>query len=290
MTAVELPRPDALDGLPDLRRPAVIAAFEGWNDAGDAASGALDHLERLWAATPLAALDPEDYYDFQVTRPLISFDDVGGRRLSWPTTRLSVASPQGADRDVVLVRGIEPNMRWRQFCRELLDVVVELGADTVVTLGALLADTPHTRPTPVTGTTTDPQLAEELGLLRSTYEGPTGVVGVLQDAVRERGLSGVSLWGAVPHYVAQPPNPKATLALLRRVEDLLDLEVPVDDLPEEAAAWESTVDELAREDDDVAEYVAALERREAEDLSQTSGEDLAGQLERYLRRRGGGAV
>ena len=169
------------ESWPELRDPVLVAAFEGWNDAGDAATGAIEFLELAWDAGPLTELDPDDYYDFQVNRPTVSLVDGVTRRISWPTTRLSVCRPDGADFDLVLVRGIEPNMRWRSFCDELLAIVRDLGVRTVVTLGALLSDSPHTRPTPVTGTSYDAESAARYGLERSRYEGPTGIVGVLQD-------------------------------------------------------------------------------------------------------------
>jgi proteasome assembly chaperone (PAC2) family protein len=271
----------------ELRRPVVIAAFEGWNDAGDAATGAVEHLEDVWSAEPVAAVDPDEYYDFQVNRPTVSLDGGTTRRITWPTTRFSVCRLPGSDRDVVLVRGVEPNLRWRAFCDELLAVVGELGGSMVVTLGALLADNPHTRPVPVSGSATDPDTATALGLERSRYEGPTGIVGVLQDAAVRAGLPAASFWAAVPHYVASPPCPKATVALLRRVEDLLDLPVPLGDLPEQSRDWERRVDELAAEDSDVADYIATLEEREPEEeLPEASGEAIAKEFERYLRRRG----
>ena len=267
-----------------LRRPVVIAAFEGWNDAGDAATGAVEHLEQAWEASNLLSIDPDDYYDFQVTRPTVSLVDGVTRRITWPTTRFSVARLPG-DRDVVLVRGLEPNMRWRGFCDELLAICVELGAAEVVTLGALLADSPHTRPVPVSGTASDPATSAHLGLERSRYEGPTGIVGVLQDHCTRAGLPAVSFWAAVPHYVAAPPCPKATLALLRRIEDLLDLSVPFGDLPDQSRAWERSVDELAEGDDEVQAYVSSLEEREpAADLPEASGEAIAKEFERYLKR------
>ena len=281
-----------LDGVPQLRRPVMVAAFEGWNDAGDAASGAIEHLEVAWSSTPLAAIDPEDYYDFQVNRPTVTIDDDGvNRRIEWPTTRFSIARLQGAERDAVLVRGLEPNMRWRGFCDEIIAIARELGVEYVVTLGALLSDSPHTRPVPVSGTASDDETASLLGIEHSRYEGPTGIVGVLQDACARAGWPAVSFWAAVPHYVAQPPCPKATLALLRRVEDLLDVTVPIGDLQEQARAWERGVDELARDDVEVAEYVRTLEQREAEtELPEASGEAIAREFERYLRRRGRGGA
>lgn len=283
------PKPDA-DDLPQLTDPVVVVAFEGWNDAGDAATGAVEHLELIWDAKPLAALDPEDYYDFQVNRPTVSL--VGGvsRRIEWPTTRISVARPEGLDRDVVLIRGIEPNMRWRSFCEELLEILDELDASIVIALGALLADTPHTRPTPVTGSAYDGDSARAYGLETSRYEGPTGILGVFQDACVQAGLPAISFWAAVPHYVSQPPSPRATVALLQRVEEVLEIAVPLGALPQQADDWVKTVDEMASEDAEVVEYVRSLEERATEvDLSQANGDQIAREFERYLRRRGGPA-
>ena len=273
------------ESLPDLVDPVMLCAFEGWNDAGDAASGAVLHLEEVWSATQVAEFDPEDYYDFQVNRPEVTFDE-GVRAVTWPTTRLSVARIPLATRDVVLVHGIEPSMRWRSFTNELLTAVRDLGVEMVITLGALLADSPHTRPVPVSGTSSDAALSLRLGYEPSTYEGPTGIVGVLQDACAQAGIPAVSLWAAVPHYVAQPPCPKATLALLTRVEDLLDVPVPLGDLPEESRAWQIGVDELASEDDEIAAYVRTLEEAvDTAELPEASGDAIAREFERYLRRR-----
>ena len=276
-----------IDEVPSLRSPILIAAFEGWNDAADSASGVVDHLARVWDARLVAAIDPEDFYDFQVNRPTVGSDDHGHRRLTWPSTQLSVCSPPGAVRDVILLRGIEPNMRWRQFCAELLAASEELGAELVVTLGALLADTPHTRPIPVSGTASEPEIVDRLKLEQSNYEGPTGIVGVFQDACTLADIPAVSFWAAVPHYVSAPPSPKATLALLHRVEEVLDLEVPLGALPEESEEWEATVSEMAEEDDEVASYVRALEERGDTDLTlhEASGDAIAADFERYLRRR-----
>ncbi|MGY2074267.1 PAC2 family protein [Blastococcus sp. SYSU DS0828] len=283
------PQSDA-DDLPQLTDPVVVVAFEGWNDAGDAATGAVEHLELIWDAKPLAALDPEDYYDFQVNRPTVSLIDGVSRRIEWPTTRISVARPEGLDRDVVLIRGIEPNMRWRSFCEELLEILDELDASIVVALGALLADTPHTRPTPVTGSAYDQESARAYGLETSRYEGPTGILGVFQDACVQAGLPAISFWAAVPHYVSQPPSPRATVALLQRVEEVLEITVPLGALPQQAEDWVKTVDEMASEDAEVVEYVRSLEERATEvDLSQANGDQIAREFERYLRRRGGPA-
>ncbi|WP_019853786.1 PAC2 family protein [Actinopolyspora mortivallis] len=277
--------------LPDWFDPedaVLICAFEGWNDGGDAASTAIEHLQLVWDATSWTEIDPDPYYDFQVSRPTVKL--VGGvsREIVWPTTRLSVCRPPGLDRDVVLVHGVEPNMRWRAFCAELLEHVELAGAGTVISLGALLADAPHTRPIPVTGTAYDNASASRFGLEHSRYEGPTGIVGVFQDTCVQAGVPAISFWAAVPHYVSQPPSPKATLALLHRVEEVLDLEVPLHNLPEQAEEWENTVSEMAEEDEDVRNYVRALEERgDAESsLTETSGEDIAAEFERYLRRRG----
>jgi proteasome assembly chaperone (PAC2) family protein len=275
-----------LEEVPDLESPVLIAAFEGWNDAADAASAVVDHLLKVWDARVVAAIDPEDFYDFQMNRPVVGTNDAGMRKITWPSTQLSIARPPGATRDVILLRGIEPNMRWRQFCAELLAAAEELGTEMVVTLGALLADTPHTRPIPVSGTATEPELADRLKLEQSNYEGPTGIVGVFQDACVQLDIPAVSFWAAVPHYVAQPPCPKATMALIGQIEELLEISIPLDDLPEEARAWERGVDELAEEDEEIADYVRALEEtRDTAELPEASGEAIAREFERYLKRR-----
>ncbi|GLY31816.1 hypothetical protein Kisp02_51810 [Kineosporia sp. NBRC 101731] len=275
-----------LSGVPPLRDPVMVAAFEGWNDAGEAASGAVAHLERVWGATSVGELDPEEYHDFQVNRPSVGTDEDGSRTITWPTTRVYWARPPGASRDIVIVRGIEPSMRWRKFIGELLQYADDLKVGTMITLGALLADVPHTRPIPVTTTSDDERLLDKLAVEPSRYEGPTGIVGVLQDAATKAGLPSLSLWAAVPHYVGQSPSPKATLALLRRIEDVLDVTVPLGDLPEDARAWERGVDELAEEDTEIGEYVRQLEQaKDTADLPEASGEAIAKEFERYLRRR-----
>ncbi|MGI8993869.1 MAG: PAC2 family protein [Nocardioidaceae bacterium] len=265
----------------------VVAVFEGWNDAGEAATDALDHLLASWRAQLVASVDPEDYYDFQVVRPHVGFASDGEREISWRTTRLWRCQVGPDGRDVVLVTGIEPNLRWRSFCTELLDYVTSIGATTMVTLGALLADVPHTRPVPITGVSSDPELAQRHRLQKSQYVGPTGIVGVIQDAADRAGLRTMSYWAAVPHYVAQPPAPKATLALLGQLEDHLGVPIDLRGLPEEAKAWERGVDELASDDSDVAEYVRSLEEeRDTAELPEASGDAIAREFERYLKRRG----
>jgi proteasome assembly chaperone (PAC2) family protein len=247
----------------------------------------ISHLVAAWESIPVGAIDPEDFYDFQVTRPVMEVSDGRTDRLVWPTSRLTLARPEGVGRDLILLHGIEPNMRWRAFSDEFVAAFTELGADLVILLGALLADSPHTRPVPVNAAVSDAKLSARLHVDPVDYKGPTGIVGVLQHACQTAGIPSVSLWAAVPHYVAQPPSPKATLALLRRVEDILDVTLPLADLPDEARAWERGVDELADQDTEVAEYVRTLEEaRDATDLPEASGDAIAREFERYLRRRG----
>ncbi len=275
-----------LDGIGKLTSPVIIAAFEGWNDAGEAASGVINHLSLAWQAIEVGAIDPEDYYDFQVTRPVTEVAEGRTERLVWPTTRLLAAKQEATDRDLLLLRGIEPNMRWRGFCSELVTAFSALEIELVVLLGALLADSPHTRPVPVATAASDPALAADLRADPVDYKGPTGIVGVLQHACADAGMPAVSLWASVPHYVAQPPSPKATLALIRGLEDVLDVSLPLADLPQEARAWERGVDELAEQDTEVADYVRTLEEaKDATDLPEASGDAIAREFERYLRRR-----
>ncbi|GAB3995022.1 PAC2 family protein [Nocardioides marmoraquaticus] len=275
-----------IEDVAPLRDAVMVAAFEGWNDAAGASSGVVDHLIEVWDATLVAAIDPEEFYDFQVNRPTVGADEAGMRRITWPSSQVYVARPPGSERDVVLLRGLEPNMKWRQFCAELLAHADDLGVQLVVTLGALLAEVPHSRPISVSGTATELDLEDRLRLEPSTYEGPTGIVGVLQDACVRLDIPAVSFWAAVPHYLPQPPCPKATLALLAQVEDVLQVTVPLGDLPEDSRAWERGVAELAEEDEDVAEYVRALEEsQDTAELPEASGEAIAREFERYLKRR-----
>jgi proteasome assembly chaperone (PAC2) family protein len=281
------------EDLPELTDPLVVVAFEGWNDAGDAATGAVEHLELIWDAKPLAALDPEDYYDFQVNRPTVSL--VGGvsRRIEWPTTRISVARPPGADRDVVLVRGIEPNMRWRGFCQELIEILGELDVSIVVALGALLADTPHTRPTPVTGSAYDAESARAFGLETSRYEGPTGILGVLSDAAGRLGIPAVGLWAALPHYLHLAPNPWGAMALVEELGRLLPITVDTGELAGQTEAFDTAVTDLIDENPELAGYIERLETDTDEDdapgLADLPPEQFVAEVERYLRDHPGGS-
>lgn len=275
-----------LEDLPELRDPIMIAAFEGWNDAGETASATLGHLIRTWGAEAVAALDPEDYYDFQVNRPRVLTEADGNRAIRWPTTRIMLAQDTPLDRDVVLVQGIEPSMRWMTFYGEIIDLATDLDVRTLITLGGLLADVPHTRPIPVTVTSEHEETRQRFDLQPSQYEGPTGIVGVVVDAAHEAGIPTMSVWAAVPHYAGGSPSPKATLALLTRLEELLDTIIGHDDLPEQARAWEHGVNELAQSDDEVAEYVQTLEEaQDTTELPEASGDAIAREFERYLRRR-----
>lgn len=269
--------------------PAILlAAFEGWNDAGGAAATSVQWLAESWNARDVASIDPEPYHDFQVNRPITTLDDEGNRSISWPVTSLSVAmSPEG--RSLVFAQAVEPSLRWRTYCEELLDQAAELNVGTVVCIGALLADAPHTRPIPVQATSEDPAVQALLGIEPSEYEGPSGIVGVLAHMAQERGMHALSIWAAVPHYVAQPPSPKVTLALLGLVEDVIGEQIPTGDLSEDAQAWQQGVDELAAEDPEISEYVRQLEEaKDTADLPEASGEAIAREFERFLRRRGDG--
>lgn len=268
-----------------LRNPILIAAFEGWNDAGESASGALSHLLTTWTHQQIAHLDPEEYYDFQVNRPHIKVDEKVVREIMWPNTRIFAVSTPHLANDFLIVKGIEPSMRWQSFVAEILDVADDYEVSLLVTMGALLADTPHSRPISVTGSGSHPDVAERLGVEISRYEGPTGILGVLQDAANRRGLDAVSLWAAVPHYVSTPPSPKASLALVNALEDFLEISISQGDLPERAHEWEKGVDQMAAEDSEVGDYVRQLEKsKDANDLPEMSGELLAREVERFLRR------
>lgn len=269
-------------GLRGLRNPAVIAAFGGWNDAGEAASGVIDHLVENYRAELAFAIDPEEFYDFQVNRPTTRLID-GRRTIEWPATEVLVA--RLPERDLVLIGGPEPNFRWREYTARLVSMLRSVRPEVVVLLGALLTDAPHTRPVPVTGTASSAELAQELGLEVSDYEGPTGIVGVLSYECAQIGLPVVSMWAAVPHYVAEPPNPKAALALLTRLEDVLNLPLESGELPQDAARWVEQVNELVADDPDISSYISALEERRDEATPTPTGDSIAAEFERYLRRR-----
>lgn len=281
--------------IPLLRSPIMVIACGGWSDAGEAATGTITHLlntvgnessDRLSSADLIAEIDSEDYYDFQVNRPLIVVSDSMIRSLTWPGLQVfGLRNPDG-DRDFVLVRGVEPSMRWQSFARELLDLAEDLEVELVITLGSMLADTPHTRAIPVSGTGAHPEIAQRLGMEVSRYEGPTGILAVIQDGCVKRGIDAIALWAAIPHYASATPSPKATLALLNGIEDFLEINLPHGSLPELAHQWEAAVDEMVKEDSDIEEYIKTLEEsKDADQLGDDSGEELAREVERFLRRQ-----
>jgi predicted ATP-grasp superfamily ATP-dependent carboligase len=276
---------------PQLERPVMIAAFRGWNDGGQGASLAAAYLARAWAAQPFASIDPENFFDFQATRPMVSLVDGITRQIDWPETTFLHAPLPGGRRDAILLLGVEPNLRWRTFGELVTGVAKEHGAELVLTLGSLLADVPHTREAPVSGSATDPELIQRLGLEASRYEGPTGMVGVLHDACARAGLPSASLWAAVPHYVSLTPSPRAAKALVERLSQLLGADVDTTELDEAADAYAQQVSEAVASDAETAAYVEELERRidelaEEEDLP--SGDALAAELTRFLRERENG--
>jgi proteasome assembly chaperone (PAC2) family protein len=275
-------------GRPELTRPVLIAAFRGWNDGAQAASLAAGYLAKTWGAKQFADVDPEGFFDFQATRPHVSLEEGVTRRIDWPETAFYHARPDGLDRDVVLLLGIEPNLRWRTFTDLLVGVARDLEVELMITLGALLADVPHTRPSPVTGSASDEELVQRLGLSASRYEGPTGIVGVLHDACKRAGIPSASLWAAVPHYVSLTPSPRAAVALCDRLGGLIGVEIGVDELEEAAASYEEQVSEAVASDEETAAYVEELERR-ADQLEESSdlpsGDALAAELTRFLRER-----
>ncbi|HSO17132.1 MAG TPA: PAC2 family protein [Arthrobacter sp.] len=285
----DVPEPERLlQPVPEGQRITVLlAAFEGWNDAGEAASDALRYLNKLWGGKKVGSIDADEYYDFQFTRPTIRRTASGERKIKWPSTRIFKASVPDSNVDVIFVQGTEPSYKWRAYTAELLVHAEALHVDYVILVGALLADVPHSRPIPVSSSTDDPALRERMDLEASQYEGPVGIVGVLAEVALLAGLPTVSLWAAVPHYVAQAPSPKAQLALLHRIEELLQVPLDTQELVEESDAWERGVDELATEDPEIAAYVRQLEEaKDTADLPEASGESIAREFERYLKRRG----
>jgi predicted ATP-grasp superfamily ATP-dependent carboligase len=273
----------------------MIIASGGWSDAGEAATGVITHLMatlngdidvETFSPELIAEIDSEDYYDFQVNRPLIFVDDSMIRSLTWPGVQVFAQRNPLGERDFVLVRGVEPSMRWKSFASELLDLADDLEVELVITLGSMLADTPHTRPIPVSGTGAHPDIARRLGVEVSRYEGPTGILAVIQDGCVRRGIDAIALWAAIPHYASASPSPKATLALVNGIEDFLEISLPQGVLPELAKQWEKSVDEMVKEDSDIEEYIKTLEEsKDATELSDDSGEELAREVERFLRRQ-----
>jgi predicted ATP-grasp superfamily ATP-dependent carboligase len=276
-----------VDRRPVLEHPVLIAAFRGWNDGAQGASLAGGYLAKAWGAEQFASIEPEEFYDFQATRPMVSLVDGLTRRIDWPENDFYHASPEGLGRGAVLLLGVEPSLRWRRFSSIVVDLAKEYEVEMVVTLGALLADVPHTRPAPVTGTASDLDLVEQLGLQASRYEGPTGIVGVLHDACREASLPSVSLWAAVPHYVSLAPSPRAALALCQRLGDLLDTQIDTAELEQAVDAYTQRVTEAVSTDEETAEYVQELERRSEmiDETSLPSGDSLAAELTRFLKER-----
>ena len=271
---------------PELRRPVLVAAFRGWNDGGQGASLGAGYLAKQWGASRFAEIDPESFYDFQATRPQVSLEEGMTRKLDWPDNGFFHAEIPGTGRDAVILLGTEPNLRWRSFSELVLGLAKDFDVERVVTFGSLLADVPHTRPAPVTGSATDQQLIDELGLERSRYEGPTGIVGVLLDACRRAEISSLSLWAAVPHYVSLAPSPRAALALCERLGSLLGASFDTSELQELSETYATQVSQAVASDAETAAYVEELEQR-SDDLAQQdiSGETLAAELTRFLRDR-----
>ncbi len=274
-----------------LRAPAMVCAFQGWNDAGDAASNAVSFLASALEARSFARIDSEEFYDFQANRPTIRFDERETREIVWPTVEIFEAQAPRAPRDLVLVQGVEPSMRWRAFSSHLVDLAEALGVQLVVSLGALLGDVPHTRPVSLSGHASDAALLERLGIQPSSYEGPTGIVGVLHTACAKAGLPSATLWASVPHYVAAAANPKAALALLRRVEVLIGVSVDVSELEVAAADYERQVGLAVRSDPDIQAFVERLEQAADSEEQSTpedvpSGDIIASEFQRFLRQRG----
>ncbi len=275
---------------PALRSPVLVAAFAGWNDAASAATTALEAVAVSLDAERVAMIDPEEFYDFQVTRPTIRMTDGQAREVDWPDNGIFTAIAPAAERDLVLVAGIEPNLKWRTFAEAVIEAAERLGVEMVVTLGALLADVPHTRAVPITGLASDPELVERLSLSRSNYEGPTGIVGIVHDACRRRELTSASLWAAVPHYVAAVPNPKAALALLRRLEGFTGIAIEASELEDAMDRFETQVDRAVASNPEIEELVRRLESEQAEEDvleagDMPSGDTIANDFQRFLRQR-----
>ncbi|HEX7293848.1 MAG TPA: PAC2 family protein [Solirubrobacterales bacterium] len=275
--------------VPQLRSPILVCAFRGWNDAAASASTALETVAEGLDAEPLAEIDPEEFFDFQATRPTIVLSDGQARRIEWPRNTLVAARVPSADRDLILFDGTEPNLRWRTFSETIATAAETLGVEMVVTMGALVAEVSHTLPVPITGLASDEQLVEELDLTRSNYEGPTGIVGVVHDCCRQLGMTSASLWAAVPHYVAAVPNPKAALALLRRLEGLTGVAVDATELEEEATSYEEQIGRAIAANPEIEELVQRIESEQNEQLEGDedlpSADSLARDFQRFLRQQ-----
>jgi proteasome assembly chaperone (PAC2) family protein len=280
---------------PRLRGPLLLAAFDGWNDAGEAATTALDAIGDALAAETFAVIDPEEFYDFQATRPTVRLVD-GHRRVEWPAIELRAAHLPAADHDLIVVRGQEPNLRWRTFATEVVELASSLGVEMLVTVGALLADVPHTRPVQVVSSAGDRDLAERLGLNVSRYEGPTGILGVLGDLATSEGIPTVGLWAALPHYLNLAPNPWGAMALIEELRRLLPMAVDTSALADQTEAFDAAVAELVEENPELAGYIERLEADSEEDdeegspgLADVPPEELVAEVERYLRDHPGGS-
>jgi proteasome assembly chaperone (PAC2) family protein len=276
---------------PELRKPALICAFKGWNDAAESATSALEFVGQEWGASRCGAIDPEEFFDFQVTRPTVRLTEGRTREITWPELVLFEARIDGSGRDALLLTGAEPNLRWRALCGIVIEVTRELGVEMVVSMGALLADVPHTRPVQITGIAGDPALVDRLGFSQTRYEGPTGIVGVLQDVCMRAGLSCASLWAPVPHYVAAVPSPKASLALVKTLARVIDVDVNTAELERSSVEYEERLDAAVSSDPDVRAMVERLEQQmdEADEISPTdlpSGDTIARDFERFLRDQG----
>lgn len=270
------------------KRRLLVVAFEGWNDAGEAASGAVQTLRDQLEVEPILEIEPEDYFDYQFNRPTVALDELGRRELIWPS--ISVIGPkEPVENSVYLLTGTEPSRGWKSFTAQILSVVSDNGITGIVFLGAMLADVPHTRPISTFVSSENDDVRAHFSIDRSTYEGPVGILAALADGAERAGIPTVSIWASVPHYVHNAPSPKATLALIDKLEEIIDVVIPRGDLLDEAAAWESGIDALASDDDDMSSYIEQLEQaRDTVDSPEASGDAIAEEFERYLRRGGEG--
>jgi predicted ATP-grasp superfamily ATP-dependent carboligase len=281
---------------PELRAPVMVCAFKGWNDAGEAASAALSYIRGSFESREVGGIDPEEFYDFTAVRPTVKLVEGSTRKIEWPENSFSVAPVPGAEGDLVMLQGVEPSLRWRRFTEDVVTAAQDLGVVMVITLGALLADVPHSRPVSITGITSDDALVKRLGFEPPTYEGPTGIVGMLQQACAEAGLPAVSLWASVPHYVAAAPNPKVALALVRAFEGTAGLAVDGAELESAAEDYERQVTAAVASDPEVKAFVERLETQLDEETAENppdegelpSADTIASDFQRFLRQRGPG--